>query len=222
MLISKKLIFIHYPRTGGTSIQHYLLKVVPDRYYPIDDPHLSRERKLWITHQGLPAAWQYARQLGLDPNSIPALVCIRNPYSQMLSGYMYLAQRWKNEVGNLEETFTDYLLNLKAKTPPREAHRWANATYGQYTDFLMINGETPDNLTVGRTERLEQDVMQFLKRELRLRPRLRLPHRNASEHKSIAHYYGEQEEQLVYEMWKQVFDNGLYQRYQGLERSPAD
>lgn len=218
VLISKKLIFIHHPRTGGTSIQHYLLKILPDRYYPLNDPNLSRERKLWITHQGLPAAGQYARQLGIEPASVPILVVIRNPYSQMLSGYKYLGQKWKNEVGNLEPTFYEYLLNLKQQTPANEAHRWANATYGQYTDFLMVGGSIPPNLTIGRTETLERDVMSFLKKKLRLRPRLKLPHRNASKHRPFAEYFGPREEQLVYEQWKQVFESGLYQRFEGLDR----
>lgn len=218
MLISKKLIFVHYPRTGGTSIQHYLRKTLPDRYYPMDDPKLSREKKLWITHQGLPAAWNYAHQLGLDPRKIPSLVCIRNPYAQMLSGYLYLAQKWGDQVGDLEDTFLDYLKNLKAKTPPAQAHRWEHATYGQYTDFLMLNGQTPTNLTIGRTETLERDVMRFLKKQLRVKPRLKLPHVNASKHNAVGEYYGPEEEQLVYEQWKQVFDNGLYQRYASLDQ----
>lgn len=215
MLINPKLMFIHYPRTGGSSIQKFILDGLPDRYYPIDDEKMKDGQKAWVTHQGLEVAWQYARHLGLDPDRIPALVVIRNPYDLMISGYKYLGQRWHNEAGKLPASFRAYLEELQEKTPPDKAAAWAQAHYGQYTDYVMRGGQVPSNLTIARFESLVEDVRGFLGK-VGASPTLAFPHRNATEHQHFSRYYTEAEEKLVYEMWKNAFDNGLYERYQGL------
>jgi len=73
MLISRRLMFIHYPRTGGASVQHYLRQAVPDTYYPIEDVSLSDPQKAWLMHQGIETAilmrgfFPQSSVRGLDP-----------------------------------------------------------------------------------------------------------------------------------------------------------
>jgi len=219
MLISRRLMFIHYPRTGGASVQHHLRQSVPDTYYPLDDLSLNDSQKSWIMHQGIDVGFRYAQERGIDPLSLPALVIIRNPYSLALSGFMYLNQRWKSHIDDLENNFLDYLRNLDEKTSPEKKTAWAHSRYGQYTDYLLVNGEQPPNLTIARTESLQKDVRRFLIRKVGVRPNVKFPHRNASEHKHFSTYYTAAEEELVYGMWKNAFEAGLYKRYEGLDRS---
>ncbi len=209
--------FVHYPRTGGSSVQKLLTTALPDTYYPMDDGNLKREQKVWITHQGIDICHQYAHRLGLNPLSIPTLVCIRNPYSLMLSEFMYLSQKWKKKIKDLESTLTDYLVSLTEKTSPERKQKWTNDYYGRFNDYLMVNGEIPANLTIARFESLQSDVGAFLQGKLGIKESLKFPHKNASRHGDFSHYYGAKEEELVYQMWKNSFDNGLYQRYDGLK-----
>lgn len=217
MLISPNLMFVHHPRTGGTSVRNHLMKLMPYNYLPINDPNLSNEQKTWFLHQGLTVCHQYATQLRLNPNVIPTLVVIRNPYSLMLSEYMYLTQKWKKKIKDLEKTFLLYLANQYKKTSKERKDKWAADTYGRFQDFICVNGQTPDNLTIGRYENLTEDVNLFITEKLGLSDDSKLPHKNASRHGEFKNYFTEKEEKLVYALWKNAFDSGLYKRYEGLE-----
>ena len=218
MLVSRKLLFVHYPRTGGTSVRNHLMRLVPDQYLPMNDPKLNKDQKVWMTHQGLDICHKYAYQQGINPMLVPTLVVIRNPYSLMLSEYMYLSQKWKKKIKDLEKTLGLYLANMYKKTSEERMQKWKKDPYGRYQDFLCVNGETPANLTVGRYENLAEDVNTFISDRLNISEESKkLPHKNASRHGDFKNYYTDKEEKLVYAMWRNVFDSGLYKRYQGLE-----
>lgn len=217
MLISQSLIFIHYPKTGGSSVQAYLQKAVRGRFFPHDDANLSRPQKESLMHEGLQVAYQYANRLGLNPFEIPAITCIRNPYDLMLSGYLFLKQKHGHKIADLESNFLDYMKNLFARTPVPVMQGRASAIYGPYTAYLTIGQQKPDNLTIARTENLQEDVSAFLKDKVGITPKMPMPHKNRTRHAHFSKYFGEEEERLVYDMWKNVFDNGLYARYEGLE-----
>ncbi|MBT8061052.1 MAG: hypothetical protein KJO85_00110, partial [Gammaproteobacteria bacterium] len=82
--------------------------------------------------------------------------------------------------------------------------------------YLTVGHQKPENLTVARTENLQQDVADFLRHQVGITPKIPMPHKNRTRHRHFSSYYGDEEERLVYEMWKNAFDNGLYARYQGL------
>lgn len=218
MLISASLILVHYPKTGGSSVQDYFAKALSDKYYPLDDTTLSRKEKAWVTHQGLSVCYQYAIKLGFDPFNIPTIVCIRNPYVLMLSGYTYLSQYWKEQIDDLESTFSEYLVNLTSKTPAEVMAKRANSLFGPYTAYLTVGDRVPSNVTIARTESLRSDVVNFLKKNVGVRPAFDFPHKNRTQHEHFSRYYTKTAEQIVYRMWKNTFDSGLYRRYEGLDR----
>lgn len=219
MLISESLIFVHNPRTGGSSVREYLKQVLPAKYYPAGDASLSEKERLWIMHQGLAVAFQYAAKLGFDPLSIPVFVCIRNPYSLTLSGYQYLSQQWKKQSKLVEDNFSEYLFNLSNNTPREKLEKMAAAPHGPFSGFLMIGDKVPPNLTIARTETLDNDVAEFLNKLTGVKPAFDFPHKNRSKHEHFSAYYTSKEEEIVYRMYKNTFDNGLYQRYAGLDRN---
>lgn len=196
----------------------YFKKALPDTYYPAADDSLTDEQRVWLSHQGLAVAHQYATKLGLDPFEIPTLVCIRNPYSLTLSGYKYLFQRWKDRIDDIESTFTEYLENLLAKTPAEQLEKRANYPYGPFSGFMMLGDSVPSNLTIARTESLSEDVAGFVEKHSGVRPSFEFPHRNKSEHVHFSAYYTGKEEELVYRMYKNTFESGLYKRYEGLDQ----
>lgn len=218
MLISPSLIFVHQPRTGGTSVRKLLMELFPYKYLPVSDPLLKREQIVWMMHQGLVTAHQYAINNNLHPETIPTLVFIRNPYSYMLSEYMYLSQKWGHKIKDLPKDFEGYLKNMNDKVNSKTRDKWLQSHYGRLQDYLCINGVIPKNLTIGRFETIEQDLKNFLSTQFKIdTSKISLGHENASEHEGIKKYYSEKEEQLVYNLWGNVFESGLYSRYQGLE-----
>jgi hypothetical protein len=199
------------------SVRDYLKRAAPGRYFPESDPKLGDQQKAALMHQGLEACYRYATRLGFDPLRIPTLVCIRNPYSLTLSGYLYLVQRWREQVQEIEDTFAEYLQNLLTRTPAAVLEQRAGANYGPFSSFLTLGGDiVPDNLTIARTESLREDLAAFLKDKVGVSPPPGFPHKNASQHEHYSKYYGEAEEEIVYRMYKNAFDNGLYQRFAGL------
>ena len=81
----------------------------------------------------------------------------------------------------------------------------------------MVGSERPAKLSIARTERLQEDVTDFLAEQVGARPRFRFPHKNRTVHQHFSRYYGEREEQLVYNMWQNTFESGLYTRFEGLD-----
>jgi hypothetical protein len=216
MLISNSLIFIHNPRTGGNSVRTYLEKILPDTYYPAADNSLAQEQRSWFMHQGAQVAYQYAEKLGINPFSNPALVCVRNPYSHALSGYLYLKQKWNKQAGELGETFAAYLDILQQRTPSEKREAMANAPYGPFAAYLLVNGNLPENLTIAKTESIEQDVMGFLGQFDTDSSLPKFPHENPTEHGDFSDFYSESEEAIVYGMYRNTFESGLYERHEGI------
>lgn len=217
MLIGRSLMFVHNPRTGGSSVRSLLQKAVPDTYYPINDSTMPREQKLWAMHQGMVFAHQYAERLGFNPLALPTFVCIRNPYAHMLSGYRYLAERPAEDVPDLAPDFSTYIRQLYAQMTKDQKSLMERAPYGMYSRYILVGNDRPPNVTIGRTEQLERDVKKFLKKKVGARAKGKLPRDNATRHGSIAKYYGDEEEAIVYKLYRNVFEKGLYQRYEGLE-----
>lgn len=217
MLISSSLIFAHYPKTGGSSVQEYFTRALLGKYYPLDDANLNTQEKSWLTHQGLGVCYQYARKLGLDALTIPSIVCIRNPYSLMLSGYLYLAQNWNSQAGNLEDTFSEYLTILAKNTASDMLEKRASLPFGPYTPYLLSGERIPENLTIARTESLNEDATNFLENLTGDKSEFKFPHQNRTKHRHFSEYFSKIEEKMVYTMWKNTFDSGLYDRYQGLK-----
>ena len=71
-------------------------------------------------------------------------------------------------------------------------------------------------MTIARTESLSEDVKRFLAEKVGVDPKAEFPRKNATEHAHFSEYYSAQAEDIVYRMWKNAFDNGLYERYEGL------
>lgn len=217
MLVGPSLIFVHNPRAGGSSVREYLQRAVPGRYFPVADPKLSNADKSWLIHQGLEVCYQYATRLGLDPFNIPSLVVIRNPYSLSLSGYLYLAQRHGKKIKNMEQTFEQYLENLIAATPVEQLEAKANAEYGPFSTFMTLGGVKPANLAVARTESLRGDAEEFVQGLSGSHKVKRFPHINSSEHAHFSQYFTRTEEEMVYRIYRNTFESGLYKRFEGLD-----
>mgnify|MGYP006292851367 CR=1 FL=1 len=216
MLLSRSLIFVHNPRTGGTSVRRLLQASLPDHYFPVNDPEMTTGQKQWAMHQGMDFAHQYAHRLGLDPLRIPTLVCIRNPYDHVLSGYKYLAGKPAGTVPGLEPDFETYVRNLYQKLTDRQRRLLESAPYGLSSKYVLVKRTQPSNLTIAKTESLQADVARFIHDKFGVEPAHAIGQENASSSGGRAEFYGTGEEEVVYRLYRQMFDRGLYARYEGL------
>lgn len=79
--ISNDFVFIHCPRTGGTSLSRSLKILVPDLIYDDINKH--------ITHSELPEVWKNLRSF-----------TIFRPYLEIKKSYYYHIKKWIRESSN--------------------------------------------------------------------------------------------------------------------------
>jgi len=95
ILFDRKIIFIHIPRTAGTSIKQYL-RSISDNYS--DNPwHLQLEK-----HE-----WKY----GIKLKDFQIFTCVRNPYERIYSVYLY--RKSKNFIDAVKRNFIEWVTDLK-------------------------------------------------------------------------------------------------------------
>jgi hypothetical protein len=98
MLVSQDLLFLHVPKTAGTSMMRYLADVLPKPIWWYGATPKDVERAgAGVTampwpgqHLSLEGAGLLVRHLGLEIHEFPIiLTTIRNPYEWEVSHYAY-------------------------------------------------------------------------------------------------------------------------------------
>jgi hypothetical protein len=86
------LLFIHIPKTGGSSYEKYMLDKTRTRLWGrkniFPDPNLN---KISLQHQTYQTIYQYREVLGIDFNDkLKKLAFVRNPYDRIVSDIFWL------------------------------------------------------------------------------------------------------------------------------------
>ncbi|AQS48998.1 hypothetical protein BMG03_15275 [Thioclava nitratireducens] len=190
MLIRKhKLVFVHIPKTGGSSIvrslkPHRDLRSIASRRLnkTLNSLHIPY-RLNGIDTQVHASAQDYADVLGRGFERYFSFAIVRNPFDWMVSLYHFSLKRRKTDV-----SFRDFVHTCSAK---------AQADY--ITDD---NGEVIVSF-VGRFERLAKD---FQAASEKIGLDLHLPHLNATDHEHFSRYYDDETREIVARRYKRDFD----------------
>ncbi len=211
MILSNDLLFVHVPKTAGTSVRDWLLDHLRP---PILHVHpngkrfdTDRARITWMPgdkHANLVTAEPLVRMFtGRDLADLPMVIAgVRNPYDREVAWFSYLdspvpdmgfhlrGERW----GTFEEFVArDTTLDRRLE------------------HFYEIRARPLANLRLVRTEHLEQDLTDAMT-ALGIATRRAVPRLNASRHDDYRGYYTPETEQAVYERYRWYFDQGLYER----------
>lgn len=147
-----KCVFIHIPKTGGQSIEHFLLNSMGltwDDRSPFllrfnPDPNLGPERLAHLT------AVEYVDRGYLDAvefGSYFKFAFVRNPWDRLVSEYLYRKH-------NKHFTFKDFILRgFPEPDPYKDAYRHVMPQY----DFIFDAAGKQLVDFVGRFENLQQD-----------------------------------------------------------------
>jgi hypothetical protein len=199
--------FIHIPRTGGTSIGHWMLSQIDHTV-----------TKSWIdyTHPSIQQVNQnFAAELGV----INSFAVVRNPWDRIVSQYHYCLNPPDTRPGIAEASpqmvrhYIDMLNNYSSTFPSFE--EWVF----KLDKFVMPNGwwwnlTTPlshwidNNTTVLRFENLEEDFGQIQRLFNTDKP---LPFENTVHFDHYTTYYNDQTRQIVYKWFKIDIDRWQYQ-----------
>lgn len=194
-----RCIFIHIPKTGGTSIESLLGINVND---------LSPDtEKVFGIKDNKPLQHLTAREL--QEHYIPAdkfddyfkFAFVRNPYDRIMSEYLWHIQRTKT----IKCSFTDFLLAIE-----KLGDRW------KIDDHLRLQSDyiydDKGNLCIdflGRFENLHKD-WEFIAEKLNIKkelPKLQTSYRKRQYRQNYMDFFTEETKEMVYNRYHKDFIN---------------
>ncbi len=197
-------IFVHIPRTGGSSIERLLWPAKEDRneknlWMGFTDPYHNKYQTGGLQHL---LASQIRREVGEETfRRFFKFAFVRNPWDKTVSQYLYMKRRkdLRAFIGMAEhDSFNHYLTLIAAK----KHVQWE-------AQYRFIYSETGRQLVdfVGRFEHFRRDLQEVLER-LGIRTRIlgvpvkRIPHLNRSVRRPYREYYDCEARERVRDMYR--------------------
>ena len=212
MIISHdlKYMFIHFPKTGGTSIKKVILyndifqantkgqchknkTAIAD----CNDPKV--DTNIW-THSSLRDGVNYLKNKGYQPDEYFKFIFIRNPWDRMVSLY-------------------EYHIQVLAKTNPYWVGKWSFKSFKEFVhhknphhifDGNFINTNYKFDF-IGKFENIKEDMQTICKKIMKNNYRyINLPHENATLRYHYRHYYNKETKKIVEEKCSKIIELGNY------------
>ena len=148
---NENILFIHIPKTGGTSIDSYFLKK-HNEDVGIDKliHQFIKYKNVAYQHLQLQVIYNQRDEFNIDFNNIQIMTIVRNPYHRIMSELAFL-QLVKDDTS--QEITYKHIQNFIIQ------HNYGilrdNHIRPQY-EMLTLNGKIPDNIKILRTENLNQ------------------------------------------------------------------
>jgi tetratricopeptide (TPR) repeat protein len=209
VIFSDRLLFLHVPKAGGTSIGHYLIGVLPQA-----EPYESSHS---VGHETLAEARVVLARRGSTLEDFPVVVAsIRNPYELEVSRYFWLRGKATRLRRAAARQATHGVQQAIALVGDFELFATYSPPHGMrpLETYFVLDGVVPANLRIVRLENIEAELAECLAAAGVDPGATPIPHLNRSEHDSFTRYYTPAAEHAVYEKYKWVFNSRLYPRLQ--------
>ena len=153
----KNILFIHIPKTGGTSVEQYLKKITKQTLYSkgLYDHILFEKFKLKssLQHLTYKNICKYKNTLEVDFNEdLKIITIVRNPYDRIISDLFYF---------NLikEDTSSDDVYKIMKKYIYEDCHD--NHNIPQHEFLIDKNNRIVPDINIFKTETLTNDLKEF-------------------------------------------------------------
>ncbi len=183
-----KFIFVHIPKTGGTSIERSL-----------------EHNRRWERHSKKHSTIiEYEKQLGFNITSYLKFSVIRNPWDRLVSYWKYRQNKpWAHIDGKLND-FPKWLRfiaslnlsNLEGKTAKCNISDFRMGLDTQYNSLKNSTGDIQVELI--KFENLQKDF-NIVCDKIGI-PHRQLPHKNKTKHKHYTKYYDNETREIVAEL----------------------
>ncbi len=199
-----KTVFVHIPKTGGSTISSILRRPNALSLHKHDpSPAISKHASVF----------EHLEHLGPKSGDFFKFSFVRNPWDRLVSAYHYVAERRTSmESVTNHETFEDFLASFI-----EEPSQFLNTKYFRPQSSYLVNddGEMPLDF-LGRFETFEKDLGVVL-REIGSR-RMFFRHRKKSQRRDYRDYYTAQSSKAVGEVYFRDVQNFGYEFNDGLFR----
>jgi hypothetical protein len=240
MLFDDKLLFIHAPKTAGTSVTSFLIanlsrgvtvseptdKPAPDVVMPaaarlrLGLRRLRRRAGLLARphlkviagtrHETLAEAAAALARLNRRLEDFRAIIAIVRDPYDLEVSRYHFFRRGYLGVKGVAHELAEEL----AQAGDFEAFALKAPYHGRLPshieDWYEIDGRMPGNLTILRFENLESELLDVVGRFYSVAAKL--PRLNASKHAPYASYLSPAAEEAIYQKYRWLFDRGFYRR----------
>lgn len=220
--LSKKILFIHVPKTGGSTINHFLSS---ELFKEKDNDPLHQKKPFLNIHSTYKDFLKKYKDYDLE--SFFKFTCVRNPYDRALSAYLYFQYAIKKRKLHYSElkflSFEDFLtlgpndtsgFELKIKDKFAECkdfsfiHRhFKNIVKEPQCYFLKDHNDNINFDYIMRFENYQQDFLNLC-RKLSININ-EVPHRNQNTSKTsfnYTDYYNDKTRNVVSKMYEEDID----------------
>lgn len=171
-------LFIHIPKTGGTSLEEYLRSKYTETvfsHFPHDN-FLSDEifAKKSLQHQPYHFLHKHRKELNIDfDNNIKIISVVRNPYNRIVSDLFFFGlidyDYTQEEVYDTMKHYLQYNIYSDGYTIYMKGGMWVfnknndydNHVIPQYKFVTDENGELIENIKIFKTETLTDELKEY-------------------------------------------------------------
>jgi hypothetical protein len=208
VLLADGILFIHAPKTAGTSVVEFLVRNLPgDKILSMPRGHWAQKGAQVVEgkrHEDLAEALHLAEQLGTPASRLRMILAvIRNPYDLEVSRYAYFQQghRWDDSVAARIARAGDFDRFCREAGYP-----WGRQT--PIENWYTLDGHIPERMRLLRFESLDRELPLIIG-PLAVQPRP-VAHRNVTEHPDWRTYITPVNEPVIYEKYRWLFQ--FYER----------
>ena len=204
---TKKFIFIHIPKTAGTSIRE-TLKMSCDDYLEELDNDLEKRlfRKSLFRHRRLRVIMNSKYSIDKNFKDYYKFAFVRNPWDRTVSKFHYYkdyGDKIIKAIPNLTEKMSIYMKcsfdEFVSLHSPQYRSKYWNLQHNQM-DYIVDSKQKVDVDFIGRYENLQNDY-DTICNTIGI-PKIQLSHNNKSNHKHYSEYYTEETKAIIGRVFK--------------------
>ena len=188
-----KCIFIHIPKTAGTSIHRIFNYTIPKPY--VDDQNRERDHFTAVDY----------RENMSNYNEYFKFTLTRNPWDKLVSEYLFFkrgSEVYKHQLPRIIDTknitFTEFIVKLQNTNFNGYSH-YDKSHYIPQVDYMLDENYNKIIDFIGKFENLQEDI-NIICDKIGLAQK-KLPHINKTEHKYYTEYYNNETREIVAEKY---------------------
>jgi hypothetical protein len=211
------ILFIHIPKTGGTSIENYFLKKMNFNLSYEEFPHLdilidnleTEYVNIFKKNNNIHSSLQhmtYYQIINLknelkidDKNNLEIISVVRNPYDRIISDLFYFKLI---EIDTTQETVYNIIIMFLS-----DIKYYDNHNLPQYQFLIDENGKIPDRIHIFKTETLTQDLINYGYLDFNLNVLV-----NTQKSKEYSEYLNRKSVDLINEFYSKDFELFNYKK----------